>query len=38
MDCIDLTVKRSKQRKTTNKRDQITINLHRFDVKGSKRL
>ena len=37
MDCIDLTVKRSKQRKTTNKRDQITINLHRFDVKGSKR-
>ena len=30
--------KRSKQRKTTNKRDQITINLHRFDVKGSKRL
>ena len=37
MDCIDLTVKRSKQRKTTNKRDQITINLHRFDVKASKR-
>ena len=37
MDCIDLTVKRSKQRKTTKKRDQITINLHRFDVKASKR-
>ena len=37
MDCIDLTVKRSKQRKTTNKRDRITINLHRFDVKASKR-
>ena len=37
MDCIDLTVKRSKQHKTTNKRDQITINLHRFDVKASKR-
>ena len=37
MDCIDLTVKRSKQRKTTNKRDHITINLHRFDVKASKR-
>ena len=37
MDCIDLTVKRSKQRKTTNKRDQITINLHRFDVKTLKR-
>ena len=36
MDCIDLTVKRSKQRKTTNKRDQITINLHRFDVKTIK--
>ena len=37
MDCIDLTVKRSERRKTTNKRDQITINLHRFDVKASKR-
>ena len=35
MDCIDLMSKRSKNAKAT-KRNQITMNLHRFDVKTIK--
>ena len=33
MNCFYLMSKRSKQLKTLYKLDQITINLHRFDIK-----